>query len=78
MNLSFDDRGNVPTVRVIDVPVEVLRAYNFRDGDERYTDREKAIERARTRVEERGCRQQVRISSPALLEGSPLWLIQDI
>lgn len=65
-------------VLVVDVPPAHVRPLDHRLGDERSFDREEAIERARARVGERGCRQQVRLYSPALHGGKPTWIIQDI
>lgn len=67
-----------PDVLVVDHPVEVSREYDFNKGDLRRFDRDEAIRIARGRVAERGCRQQVRLSSAPLLGGDPIWLIQDI
>jgi len=56
----------------------VQRAYDYKQGDARRSTQEEAVRYAEVRCIQRGCRQQVRRSSPALAFGPPLWLIQDI
>lgn len=80
--ITIDGPPRVPVyldqVTVIDAPSIVVRDYDYNQGDERRFDREEAIELARLRAIEKGIRQQVRLSGPAISGGDPLWLIQDV
>ena len=71
-----------PTVLVVENPPAAVhtRPYDYARGDMRFFIREAAIEVARLRVKDRGCRQQVRqVDRP---KGDdhliPRWLVQDI
>jgi hypothetical protein len=67
-------------VIVVDPSPVHIRPYDHDLGDERRFDRQDAITRARVRVSERGCRQQVRKVAVAAssVDVVPSWLIQDI
>lgn len=53
-----------------------IRAYDFSKGDEREFDPFEAEHKAYLRTIDRGP-QALRLSSPAIYGGAPLWLIQD-
>jgi len=56
----------------------VKRDYDYKQGDARRSSREAAIAYAEVRAIQRGVRQQVRPTTPAIVGREPLWLIQDI
>lgn len=68
-------------ILVVDVSPAHVRPYDFAAGDRRSFDRQEAIDIARLRVTDRGCRQQVRrvrtLDGPSV-PLTPPWLIQDI
>lgn len=54
------------------------RAYDFNKGDRRFCDQARAIEHANSTALETGVRQVVRVTSPALDRGAPLYLVQAV
>ena len=73
-------RDAEPSVLIVDPSPKILRGYDFNQGDERFFDRDEAIAKARLRVKDRGCRQQVRPVDvhPDDARLHPRWLVQDI
>lgn len=74
--IPFTDGTNILTIA--ESPA-TLRPYDFNLGDERKFTYAEALERARVRVKDRGCRQQIRRQDvdPADRRLVPVWLIQD-
>lgn len=54
------------------------RDYDFNKGDRRFHDRQVAIDHALAEATATGIRQIVRPTSPALLGGAPLYLVQAV
>jgi len=68
-----------PTVVVFTESPYHLRPFDFNRGDRRTFTHEEALEIARLRVKDRGCRQQVRkVRTQPGDVLTPVWLIQDI
>lgn len=70
-----------PEIHVVsDQAPEIIprRPYDFNAGDRRFYDRDDAINHAVWVADTTGVRQQVRVSSAAVWDGPPLWLVQAV
>lgn len=71
--LVFPDGIDSSDIRMIPT-----RPYDFNRGDRRFYDQGRAIEHANSTALETGVRQVVRVTSPALDRGAPLYLVQAV
>lgn len=62
-------------VSVHDIP---RRSYDFNRGDRRFYSQDSAISHANAEAVRTGVRQVVRLDGPALLGGTPLYLVQAV